>query len=104
MFIPDSIMRIRTKEVCNLQKEPNALYEITADCVTIEVTDKKTGQKVTRTLPITYRENAHFLKLSGEDVEGKPSQIVFISESGVDKLIDMTGGGADIDACENHTN
>lgn len=87
-----------------MNNEQNALYEITADQVTVEVTDKKTGQKVSRTLPITYRENAHFLRLSGEDMAGKLSEIVFISESGLDKLIDMTGGGADVDTCENHTN
>lgn len=87
-----------------MDKEQNALYEITADQVTIEVTDKKTGQTVSRTLPIAYRENAHFLRLSGEDMAGKHSEIVFISESGLDKLIDMTGGGADIDSCENHEN
>ena len=86
-----------------MDKEQNALYEITADQVTIHVTDKKTGQTISRTLPISYRENAHFLRLSGEDMSGMHSEIVFISESGVGKLIDMTGGGADIDVCENHT-
>ncbi|HWQ51859.1 MAG TPA: hypothetical protein VN369_08680 [Terriglobales bacterium] len=77
----------------------NALFEVTADCVTIEVTDKKTGKTVRRTLPIDYRENAHFLRLSGEDMAGNPQQLVFISESGADKLRDMTGGGADTDPC-----
>ncbi|NCC69935.1 MAG: hypothetical protein EOM14_17425 [Clostridia bacterium] len=97
-------MGVRTREVSILDHDNNALYEITADHVTIEVTDLKTGKTVKRTLPVNYRENAHFLRLTGEDMTGKPSQIVFFSESGVDKLRDMTGGGPDIDPCGSHIN
>ncbi len=87
-----------------MDHDNDALCEITADQVTIEVADQKTGKTVKRTLPLGYRENAHFLQLSGEDMAGKPSQIVFFSESGVGKLRDMTGRGPDTDPCGSHIN
>ena len=73
------------------------LREITADTVTIEVTDKATGQTFRRELPIDYRETANCLRLKGENLEGKPGELVFFSNRGLDRLRDLTGGGADHD-------
>lgn len=79
-----------------------AYYEITARTVTIEVTDERTGQTFRRELPLDYYENANCLRLQGEDLEGKPSQIVFYSARGTDRLKDLTGRGADHDLCGTH--
>lgn len=79
------------------------LFEICADTVTLELVDKATNTLVRRTLPLAYYENAHCLRLQGEDFNGKASEIVFFSQQGVDKMRDMTGGGPDKDPCGGHS-
>lgn len=79
------------------------ITEIRASEVTIEVTDERTGQVFRRTLPMDYLETASGLRLSGEDASGKPSEIVFFSRTGMSRLRDMTGGGADSDPCGGHS-
>lgn len=50
--------------------------ELCAHTVTIEVTDEATGETFRRELPIDFYENANFLRLSGEDRNGHPSELV----------------------------
>ena len=75
-------------------------FEISADTVTVEVTDAKTGETFRRELPIDYYENANFLRLRAEDFSGAVSELVFCSGRGVERMKDMTvivtakGGGA----------
>ncbi len=83
--------------------EKEELFEISADCVTLEVTDSASGKTFRRTLPLDYYENAHCLRLCGEDLNGETAQIVFFSKRGVDKLRDMTGDGPDKDPCGGHS-
>ena len=78
------------------------IFEITAKEVTIQVKDERTGEQYSRTLPIDYYENANVLKLSGENLDGSSSSIVFYSVRGMEKLKDLTGKGADHDPCETH--
>ena len=78
------------------------LFEITADTVTIEVTDAATGKLYRRELPIDYYENANFLKLSGENMDGSVSQLVFLSTRGIERVKDITGKGPDHDRCGTH--
>lgn len=80
----------------------NELNEIFATQVTVEVVDKKTGKLFRRTLPITYIENYNGLKLSGENLKGELSEIVFFSETGIAKLKDLSGKGPDISPCHGH--
>ena len=54
------------------------LKEIHAKQVTVEVRDEATGEVFRRTLPMEYYETANFLRLSGEDRKGKPSELVFV--------------------------
>lgn len=75
------------------------IFEITAKEVTIQVKDERTGEQYSRTLPIDYYENANVLKLSGENLDGSSSSIVFYSVRGMEKLKDLTGKGADHDPC-----
>ena len=76
--------------------------EITAKEVTIQVKDERTGEQYSRTLPIDYYENANVLKLSGENLDGSSSSIVFYSVRGMEKLKDLTGKGVDHDPCGTH--
>ena len=78
------------------------IFEITAKEVTIQVKDERTGVVYSRTLPIDYYENANVLKLSGENLDGSSSSIVFYSVRGMEKLKDLTGKGVDHDPCGTH--
>ena len=82
--------------------EPNAIREIRASEVTIEVTDKATGQTFRRTLPIDYVETANALRLMAENASGQPSELVFFTTEGQRHLLDMVGAGADQDPCGGH--
>ena len=78
------------------------IFEITAKEVTIQVKDERTGEQYSRTLPIDYYENANVLKLSGENLDGSSSSIVFYSVRGMERLKDLTGKGADHYPCGTH--
>ena len=78
------------------------IFEITAKEVTIQVKDERTGEQYSRTLPIDYYENANVLKLSGENLDGSSSSIVFYSVRGMERLKDQTGKGVDHDPCGTH--
>ena len=78
------------------------IFEITAKEVTIQVKDERTGEQYSRTLPIDQYENANVLKLSGENLDGSSSSIVFYSVRGMEKLKDLTGKGVDHDPCGTH--
>ena len=79
------------------------MFEITAHEVTVEVRDEKTGEIIRRELPIDYYENANFLKLSGENMDGSVSQLVFLSARGIERVKDITGKGPDHDRCGGHS-
>lgn len=78
------------------------LHEIHADTVTIEVTDEKSGQIFRRELPIDFYETANFLRLRGEDLNGNPSELVFLSDTGMDRLKGLLGKGPNEDPCGTH--
>ena len=78
------------------------IFEITAKEVTIQVKDERTGEQYSRTLPIDYYENANVSKLSGENLDGSSSSIVFYSVRGMERLKDLTGKGVDHDPCGTH--
>ena len=78
------------------------IFEITAKEVTIQVKDERTGEQYSRTLPIDYYENANVLILSGENLDGSSSSIVFYSVRGMERLKDLTGKGVDHDPCGTH--
>ncbi|MBO6040266.1 MAG: hypothetical protein J6P58_03570 [Oscillospiraceae bacterium] len=81
----------------------DTVFEITAKEVTVEVKDERTGQVYRRELPIFYYENANFLKLSGENMDGSLSQLVFLSARGIERVKDITGKGPDHDRCGGHS-
>ena len=78
------------------------MFEIIAHEVTVEVRDERTGEIIRRELPIDYYENANFLRLSGENLDGSVSQLVFLSARGIERVKDITGKGPDHDRCGTH--
>ena len=78
------------------------MFEIIAHEVTVEVRDERTGDIIRRELPIDYYENANFLRLSGENMDGSVSQLVFLSARGIERVKDITGKGPDHDRCGTH--
>ena len=78
-------------------------FEITAHVVTVEVRDETTGEVFRRELPIDFYENANLLRLSGENLDGSVSQLVFYSARGLERIRDLTGKGSDYDPCGGHT-
>ena len=79
------------------------LFEIVAHEVTVEVRDEKTGEVFRRELPIDYFENANFLRLSGENLDGSLSQLVFYTPRGIERVKDIIGKGPDHDRCGGHS-
>ena len=75
----------------------NELFELSADSVIVEVTDPKTGKVYRRELPIEFYENANFLRLRGENMDGSLSQLVFYTPRGIERVRDLTGKGPDKD-------
>ena len=80
----------------------DSLFELIAHEVTVEIRDEATGEVYRRELPIDYYENANILKLSGENLDGSVSQLVFYSSRGLERLKDLTGKGFDHDLCGGH--
>lgn len=60
------------------------LFEIEADIVTIEVRDRNTGEVYRRELPISYYENANFLRLTGEALDGSTLRVGVLHHSRFD--------------------
>lgn len=81
----------------------NKLFEISTSIVTVEVKDEKTGEVFRRELPIDYYENANFLRLSGENIDGSVSQLVFYTARGMERMKDLIGLGPDKDPCGGHS-
>lgn len=73
---------------------------LTSQQITLEVVDQDTGQVFRRALPLDYLENDNGLKLSGEDLAGHPTEIVFYSQKASEKINDLTGKGLNQSRCE----
>ena len=78
------------------------LFELTASEVTVEIRDAATEKIYRRELPIDYYENANFLRLRGENIDGSLSQLVFYTPRGIERVKDITGKGPDHDRCGTH--
>ena len=77
--------------------------ELSASVVTVEVKDARTGKIYRRELPIDFYENANFLRLSGENLDGSVSQLVFYTARGLERMKDISGKGPDHDRCGGHS-
>jgi hypothetical protein len=75
--------------------DENDVYSISADEVTIKVTDAQTGRSFERSLPMDYFENENGIMLGGEDIDGKSVIMCFLSSEGLKKRKDASGQGPD---------
>lgn len=82
--------------------EKDEVFELMADSVIVEITDRQSGEVYRRELPIDYYENANFLRLRGENMDGSLSQLVFYTPRGIERVKDITGKGPDHDRCGTH--
>jgi|GEM_PF-1556527 len=80
--------------------DPPELDQVQADIVTLHAVDLNSGQMIRRTLPLTLIENHNALRLIGETLDGHPSEIVFLSESASQKVVELTGHGQDKPRCK----
>jgi hypothetical protein len=78
----------------------DVIDKIEADSVVIEVLDQQTGKLFRRNLPLKYLETDNGLFLSGETIEGSPSQIAFYSETARNRIHDLLGKGPDTERCK----
>ena len=83
--------------------EKDEVFELMADSVIVEITDRQSGEVYRRELPIDYYEIANFLRLRGENMDGSISQLVFLSARGIERMKDLTGKGPDHDPCGGHS-
>ena len=83
----------------NLTPNNTPIDFISSDEVTIEVKDKETNKIFRRTLDISYIENSNGIKMTGENLKGKPSEIVFLSDTAINKIVDVTGKGLNKSRC-----
>ena len=83
----------------NLAPNNTPLDFISCDEITVEIKDKATNRFFRRNLDISYIENSNGLKLMGENLKGEPSEIVFLSDTAVNKIIDVTGQGLNKSRC-----
>lgn len=86
-----------------LYPEQEDVDQITTHNIVLQIQDEITGRLYTRQLPLDYHENSNGLTLEGEDSSGQPAQIVFLSDTAVNKMKDVTGQGQDKPRC-NHEN
>lgn len=99
-WVPDWFYRPNNKGGDKTMAEKEETLEfVEADQITVEVTDKRTGSVFRRELPIHYLENDNGLVLSGEGLDGAPSQLCFLSDAALDKLNDLFGKGPDRSRC-----
>lgn len=61
----------------------------------IEVQDKNNSRLYRRYLELGYDETENGLRLLGDDIGGNPVQIVFLSNSALEKIKDLKGSGPD---------
>ncbi len=73
---------------------------IQAENAVIEVIDKSSNKLYRRYLELNYVENSNGLLLEGEDLTGKKSKIIFMSNSAIVKFNELRGKGIDKPKCK----
>ncbi len=72
---------------------------IAAGEVVVELVDRATGRLFRRPLELSYEENENGIVLCGEDMGGQPASIVYLSDSYLQRLADISGQGPEEDHC-----
>jgi hypothetical protein len=80
--------------------ENTATDHITAANAVLEVLDDDTGRLYRRYLELGYEENDNGIRITGENMAGEETGIVFLSETALKKMGDLRGAGADTPRCK----
>ena len=83
--------------------QPQPVSHLSAHEVTVEITDETSGLLYRRQLPIDFEENGNGIKLTAEDLYGKPLQMVFYTAESIRRINDLMGKGPDEDKCHTHS-
>ena len=78
------------------------ISQIASPNIVAEVIDEKTGLLFRRYLEIEYNENSNGLMISGENIKGEKSEIVFLSETAVSRISELKGSGTNNPPCSDH--
>ena len=78
------------------------LVKISAEEVQLLVTDDETGRSFLRQLPLDYLETSNGITLAGETYAAQPTQIVFLTEFALGKLLELQGEEGDCDHDHHH--
>lgn len=99
ILMEDQILDVLSRTAGALLGNPD-LDHVNADIVTLRAVDLDSGQIIRRILPLTLTENHNALRLAGETLNGRPSEIVFFPESACQKMSELTGHGQDKPQCK----
>lgn len=101
-------LRVQCMEAVNrffeeLPVQPEPVSHLSAHEVTIEFLDETSGLLYRRQLPIDIEENGNGIKLTAEDLYGKPLQMAFYTAESIRRINDLMGKGPDEDKCHTHS-
>lgn len=65
----------------------------------VEVIDSASGVLYRRYLELAYDETVNGLRLHGEDIGGHPAELVFLSNTALEKIDELKGDGPDRPPC-----
>ena len=82
-----------------LERGSGITNQIRAENAVVEIIDKDTGQLFRCYLEIEYDENHNGLRLSGETMDGEETQITFLSDQAINKLVELRGEGPEEPLC-----
>lgn len=77
-----------------------SIEKIESPAVAVEVLDRETGMLFRRELPLNYLETENGIILSGENSNGAPSTIAFLSDTALHRINDLRGKGPDEHTCD----
>jgi len=77
-----------------------SIEKIESPGVAVEVLDRETGMLFRRELPLNYLETDNGIILSGENSNGDPSTIAFLSDTALHRINDLRGKGPDEHTCD----
>lgn len=78
-----------------LEKQNTEKQQILSPNIVVETIDANNGQLYRRYLEVEFIENANGIRLKGEDLGGKPSEIIFLSGLSIERIAELRGEGSD---------
>ena len=100
-------LRVQCMETVNrffdgLPAGQNTVSYLSAHEAIVEFTDEASGLLYRRQLPIDVEENGNGIKLTAEDLHGKPLEMIFYTAESIRRIHDLMGHGPDEDNCHTH--